>query len=236
IFYMNNNRKAPLDICADCLFKTICLQSMSEEDFNFLYESTIQKSYQKDEVIFQQGEKSPFLVFLQKGLVKFNYLDTNNKNLILTIVSAPSLLGLANVLNEDINLFSIIAIEDSMGCQIDLNKVKVLAMKNKNFLISLTKLSTDMFRNSIYNVISLAHKQINGRIADILLFLARDIYHSNTFTLSISRQELAEFAGCSKENVIKSLRSLNRDNIIRISGKEIEILDIKKLIKISQKG
>jgi CRP-like cAMP-binding protein len=209
---------------------------MSEEDFNFLYESTIQKSYQKDEVIFQQGEKSPFLVFLQKGLVKFNYLDTNNKNLILTIVSAPSLLGLANVLNEDINLFSIIAIEDSMGCQIDLNKVKVLAMKNKNFLISLTKLSTDMFRNSIYNVISLAHKQINGRIADILLFLAREIYHSNTFTLSISRQELAEFAGCSKENVIKSLRSLNRDNIIRISGKEIEILDIKKLIKISQKG
>jgi len=233
---MNNNRKAPLDICADCLFKAICLQSMSEEDFNFLYESTIQKSYQKDEVIFQQGEKSPFLVFLQKGLVKFNYLDTNNKNLILTIVSAPSLLGLANVLNEDINLFSIIAIEDSMGCQIDLNKVKVLAMKNKNFLISLTKLSTDMFRNSIYNVISLAHKQINGRIADILLFLAREIYHSNTFTLSISRQELAEFAGCSKENVIKSLRSLNRDNIIRISGKEIEILDIKKLIKISQKG
>lgn len=233
---MNNNRKAPLDICADCLFKTICLQSMSEEDFNFLYDSTIQKSYQKDEVIFQQGEKSPFLVFLQKGLVKFNYLDTNNKNLILTIVSAPSLLGLANVLNEDINLFSIIAIEDSMGCQIDLNKVKVLAMKNKNFLISLTKLSTDMFRNSIYNVISLAHKQINGRIADILLFLAREIYHSNTFTLSISRQELAEFAGCSKENVIKSLRSLNRDNIIRISGKEIEILDIKKLIKISQKG
>ncbi|MDI3545170.1 MAG: family transcriptional regulator, anaerobic regulatory protein [Rikenellaceae bacterium] len=233
---MNNNKKAPLDICADCLFKTICLQSMSEEDFNFLYESTIQKSYQKDEVIFQQGEKSPFLVFLQKGLVKFNYLDANNKNLILTIVSAPSLLGLANVLNEDINLFSIIAIEDSMGCQLDLNKLKVLAMRNKNFLISLTKLSTDMFRNSIYNVISLAHKQINGRIADILLFLARDVYHSNTFTLSISRQELAEFAGCSKENVIKSLRSLNRDNIIRISGKEIEILDIKKLIKISQKG
>lgn len=233
---MNNNKKAPLDICADCIFKTICLKSMSEEDFNFLYESTIQKSYQKDEVIFQQGEKSPFLVFLQKGLVKFNYLDANNKNLILTIVSAPSLLGLANVLNEDINLFSIIAIEDSMGCQLDLNKLKVLAMRNKNFLISLTKLSTDMFRNSIYNVISLAHKQINGRIADILLFLARDVYHSNTFTLSISRQELAEFAGCSKENVIKSLRSLNRDNIIRISGKEIEILDIKKLIKISQKG
>jgi CRP/FNR family transcriptional regulator len=233
---MNNNRKAPLEICSDCLFKSICLQSMSEEDFNFLYESTIQKTYQKGEVIFQQGEKSPFLVFLQKGIVKFNYVDSNDKNFILTIVSAPSLLGLANVLNDDINLFSIIAIEDSMGCQIDLNKVKVLAMKNKNFLISLTKLSTDMFRNSIYNVISLAHKQINGRIADILLFLARNIYHSNTFTLSISRQELAEFAGCSKENVIKSLRALNRDDIIRISGKEIEILDIKKLIKISQKG
>lgn len=233
---MKNNMIDTFDICKDCLFKSICLQSMSKEDFDLLYESTIQKSYSKGDIIFKQDDKSLNLVFLQSGIVKFNFTDENNKNFILTIVSAPSLLGLANILNEDINIFSIVAIEDSMGCQLDLNKLKILAMNNKNFMINLFKLSTDMFRNSIYNVISLAHKQINGRIADILLFLARNVYHSNTFTLSISRQELAEYAGCSKENVIRSLRSLNRDNIIRVSGKEIEILDLKKLIKISKKG
>ena len=54
--------------------------------------------------------------------------------------------------------------------------------------------------------------------------------------MCIRDRELAEYAGCSKENVIRSLRSLNRDNIIRVSGKEIEILDLKKLIKISKKG
>jgi CRP/FNR family transcriptional regulator len=97
-------------------------------------------------------------------------------------------------------------------------------------------ISTQMFRQSILNFISIAHKQSNGRIADILLFLSHNIYNSKSFTLSLSRQELADFAGCSKELIIHTMQKFNSDGILSISGKNIEILDIERLHSISKIG
>jgi CRP/FNR family transcriptional regulator len=201
-----------------------------------LFQSTIQQSYKQGEVILKQGMKANHLVYLLNGIVKFNYEDENKKNLILTISKAPTLLGLANILNEDVNIFSIIAIEDCKGCLIDMNKLKLLALNNRLFMLNILKMSTGMFRSSIFNFISLAHKQVNGRIADILINLSKNVYQKSSFVLSVSRQELAEFAGCSKENVIHTLRNFDADGIIKVSGKKIEIIDFERLLKVSKTG
>ena len=60
-------------------FKSICLQSMSKEDFDLYMKAYIQKSYSKGDIIFKQDDKSLNLVFLQSGIVKFNFTDENNK-------------------------------------------------------------------------------------------------------------------------------------------------------------
>ncbi|MFZ4399715.1 MAG: Crp/Fnr family transcriptional regulator [Bacteroidales bacterium] len=222
--------------CKACLFRTTCNQSISEDEIHFFFQSTIQQNYLRGETIFKQGMKTNHLIYLLKGIVKFNYIDENGKNLILTISSAPTLLGLANILNEDVNIFSIIAIEECKGCMIDLNKLKLLAMNDRFFMINVLKMSTGLFRNSILNFISLAHKQVNGRVADILIYLSKNIYLSNSFNLSLSRQEFAEFAGCSKENIIHTLRKFDADGIIQVSGKKIEIIDMERLQKIGKSG
>lgn len=222
--------------CFDCFFKATCNKSISEEDFDFLFQSTIQQKFKKGEIIFKQGMRTSYLMYLLKGKVKFNFEDENGKNLILSINKAPTLLGLANILNEEINIFSIIAIEDCRGCLIDLNNLKMLAINNKLFMMNVLKMSTDLFRSSILNFISLAHKQVNGRIADILLYLSKNVYEDKLFTLTLSRQELAEFAGCSKENVIHTLRNFDTDGIIKVSGKNIEIINFERLQKVSKSG
>lgn len=222
--------------CTECLFKAACSQTIVKDEFNMLFRSTVMMNYRKNETILKQGLKSGYLVYLHKGIVKFTSENQSNRNLILAITKAPSLLGLANILNDDINLFSIVAIEDCRGCLIDLNKLKFLALKNPNFLLTLLKMSSDMFRTSILNFISLAHKQVNGRLADILLYLSENIYQSRSFQLTLSRAELAEFAGCSKENIINTLRKFNAEGIVEVKGKHLEILDIDTLIRISRKG
>jgi CRP-like cAMP-binding protein len=50
------------------------------------------------------------------------------------------------------------------------------------------------------------------------------------------RQELANVLGYSKESVINTLSKFNKDNIINVSDKKIEILDMEKLIQISKLG
>jgi CRP-like cAMP-binding protein len=221
--------------CIDCFFKSTLCRDLSSEEFNSLFELAKQNTYKKGEVLFKQGMKTNHLVFLTQGIVKFVY-DDNGKDLIVTIDNAQTLLGLANILNEDVNLFSIIAIEDCKGCIIDINKFKLLLLNNREFMLEIMGVSTQMFRKSILNFISIAHKQSNGRIADILIYLSDNIYKSNSFTLSLSRQELADYAGCSKELIIHTLQKFNSDGILTISGKNIEIMDMERLYKISKLG
>ena len=224
-----------VDDCVDCFFKSTLCKGLSIDEFNSLFELSKQNTYKKGEVLFKQGMKTNYLIFLTQGIVKFVF-DDNGKDLIVTIDKAQTLLGLANILNEDINLFSIIAIEDCKGCIIDLDKFKLLLLNNRQYMLEIMGISTQMFRKSILNFISIAHKQSNGRIADILIYLSESIYQNCIFLLSLSRQELADFAGCSKELMIHTLRNFDSDGIIRVSGKTIEILDIERLHKISRLG
>ena len=93
-----------------------------------------------------------------------------------------------------------------------------------------------MFKKAVMNFISLAHKQKEGRIADIILYLAAEVYYDNNFILSLTRKELAEFAGCSTENVIMTLSRWQNEKIITIEGKKFEILNLEKLQYISRIG
>ena len=221
--------------CQNCFFRNTLCKCLSAQEFDNIFKVTQRSTYKKGDVMFKQGEKADSLVFLTKGLVKLVY-NNYGKDLIFSIERGQTLLGLANILNEDINLFSIVAIEDCKGCVIDIKTFKEKIINNRRYMLEVMGISTTIFRKSIFNFISIAHKQSNGRIADILIFLAENIYMSNSFSLSLSRQELAEFAGCSKELVINSLRNFNTDGIINVSGKKIEILDMERLYVISRIG
>jgi CRP/FNR family transcriptional regulator len=233
---MINLSKPSLEKCEQCLFKKTLRQYISEEDFLKLYNSSIQLHYKKGETILKQGSKFTHFVYLSKGCVKFNYENEFGKNAILTLTSSPSLLGGANFFNADINLFSIKAIDDCEACLIDISIFKNIVLQNMLLGYSLLELSTSMFKDSILHFINLSHKQVSGKVADIILFLRDKIYKQNEFVLTLTRKELAEFAGCSSENIINTLSRFDKEGIISSDGKDIKILDEKRLLEISRLG
>jgi len=233
---MINLNKPSLEKCELCMFKQLVRHYISEEDFQLLYNSSIQLKYKKGEYILKQNSQFNHIVFLSKGIVKFNYENEFGKNQILTIVDSPKLLGGINVFYESINMFSIIAIEESEACLIDINVLKNLALKNSMLALKLLELSSSMFKDSILNFINLANKHVNGKVADILIYLSEKIYKKKEFNLTLTRKEMAEFAGCSPENIIHTLTRFHKEEIIYSEGKVIKILNSKKLNEISRLG
>ena len=216
--------------------RRLSLQFISEKEFEKIEKTSVKLNFKKGETILKQGGVPTHIVFLEKGIVKFNYENEDNKNLIITIVSAPKILGGANLFYKDNNLFSFIAVED---CEVILMDAKVLEdilMANSRFAMMMFQVASEMFKKSVINFISLAHKQKEGRIADIVLYLATEVYHENSFLLSLTRKEIAEFAGCSTENVIMTLSKWQNEKIVSLEGKVIEIKDIDKLMYISKIG
>jgi CRP/FNR family transcriptional regulator, polysaccharide utilization system transcription regulator len=217
-------------------FRRLSSQFISDREFDKLEKTSVKLNFKKGETILKQGGLPTHVVYLEKGIVKFNYENESNKNLILTIVSAPKILGGANLFYKDNNLFSFIAVEDCEVVLIDAKVLEEVLVDNSRFAMMMFQVASEMFKKSVMNFISLAHKQKEGRIADILLYLADEVYHNTSFILSLTRKEIAEFAGCSTENVIMTLSKWQNEKIVLIDGKKIEIMDLDKLKYISKIG
>jgi CRP/FNR family transcriptional regulator len=226
----------PLFNCRSCLFKFISSNFLKNDEFDLMQKKSSQLLFKKGETIFKQGAKSTHIVFLHKGVVKFNYQNELGKNFIMTIVSGPKILGGANLFFKETNVFSLIAVEDCELCMIDNAVFRSTLINNGGYLMALFKESIEMFQVPIFNFISLAHKQVNGRIADIILYLSENVYKNTEFELTLTRKEISEFAACSHENVITTLSRLNKEGIITLKGKFCKINDKAKLCEISKLG
>ena len=134
------------------------------------------------------------------------------------------------------DIFFIFSIEDCEICLIDLSAFVQVAMSNPSYILALCEKTLTMFQHSIFNFISLAHNQVNGRIANILIYLWEHVYKESGYDFTISRKEIAEFAACSHENVITTLSRFKKDGIIELEGKKIIIKNFEGLTEISKKG
>jgi CRP/FNR family transcriptional regulator len=222
--------------CNECTFRALSCRQIAPEEFELVRRTSQQLLFKKGETILKQGVKATNLVYLHKGIVKFTFENDSGKTVILTIVTGPILLGGANLFFKDVNLFSLIALEECEACLIDSKAMKKLLMNSGKYAIMMFEESTEMFKSAIFNFISLAHKQVHGRIADIIIYLAEQVYKSHKFTISFTKKEISEFAACSHENVITTLSKMHKEGIISFEGKVLEIKDFKKLLEISKHG
>jgi CRP/FNR family transcriptional regulator len=227
-----------MDLKEQIVFFKIAMKFLSEEDFKKIERLSIRLKFKKGETILKQGHQPTHIAFLQSGIVKFNFMsEVNQKNIILTLSPAPKILGGANLFNKKSNnLFSIVAVEDSDVLLIESDGLLEIMKTNGVFSIALFQLASDMFKRAILNFISVANKQKESRIADVMLYLAEDVYFSTCFQLSLTRKELAEFACCSVENVIMTLSRWQTEGILSITGKTITIVNLDKLKYISRLG
>jgi CRP/FNR family transcriptional regulator len=75
-----------------------------------------------------------------------------------------------------------------------------------------------------------------GRMADALLYLFDEIFNSTRIPMLLSRNDLAELSGMSKDSAVKTLRDFQQDGIIEINERELALLNADALNRISKLG
>jgi CRP-like cAMP-binding protein len=70
----------------------------------------------------------------------------------------------------------------------------------------------------------------------VLLYFAEKIFHSTSYTLPLTRRELAELAGTTKESFIRTLTEFKNDKIIDLDGSIVEIKSMKIIKTLSELG
>ncbi|MBN2891000.1 MAG: Crp/Fnr family transcriptional regulator [Bacteroidales bacterium] len=194
------------------------------------------KTFKKGELIFKEGITCSRVSLLKEGLVKIHMVGVGGREQILKLVKAPNYIGIPNTVGDKTYHYSATAIEETQVCFIGLDNFKELLHLSKDFAYNII---ADFCKNEILhfrNCIHKTQKQSAGLLADALLNFANNIYESHSFTLPLSRQEMADSFGTSRENVSRMLSEFQRDGIIKVDKKEISIVNIKRLELISGLG
>jgi CRP/FNR family transcriptional regulator len=80
------------------------------------------------------------------------------------------------------------------------------------------------------------YKQMHGRLADVLLYLDTMRFNDESIFGYLSRKEIADFAGLSTESTVKLLKGFEKDGLINLVDKDIEVLQREALKEISKRG
>jgi CRP/FNR family transcriptional regulator len=209
---------------------------LSEEELRMIDENRHEVVYNPGETIFKQGTACTHVLSFTSGLAKIHMTGMNGKNLIIRLIKPIEFITGAGLFTNNMHHYSVTAIEKSCVCFIDKVIFFRLLEGNHKFCKEFMKLTQDHLIQSFEKLMNLNQKQNHGKVAESLLYLAGEIYGSNTFTLSITKTELSEMAGISKESTFKILKAFDSEGIINISGSSVEILNQELLSRISEKG
>lgn len=216
--------------------KLSCFEELSKEQMDLIDKSKVTISFKKGENICKQGSFASHIIFLREGLVKV-YLEGKPKNLVLKISPAGNLVGLTSIYEgNNIFLYSASTYTDTVVDLIDINIFKQLIIENGSFASKVINILNENSVQIYGRFYCLTHKQLHGRLADILLCLSERIFNEKNFNLPLSRIELAELTGMSTESVIRVMKDFKDDGLIETSGKEIKILNYEVMSKISEVG
>lgn len=222
--------------CIDCSHRLTCFKELSEVELELANSRRAEIAYRKGEIIVKQGNFYTHILYLKSGMVKVYKELPDGANLILSIFDSGRYIGLPFLFNNKVLDYSVSAIERSVICSIDRNVFEQLIRQNGNFAAQVVN---ELNLCTIYNydrLVSLTHKQLNGRFADTLLYLSRVVYRSDSFVLTLTRKDLAEYTGVSVMSVIRAMKDFKADGIIEVKGNRVEILKPELLEEISKIG
>ena len=225
-----------LNSCTVSNAKCFCFDMLTEEERELINKNSIDVKYKKGEIICKHGTFAPHIISLKKGLVKI-YLEGVNDSLILKIIPSGNLIGLTSIFEgNSIFHYSAMTYIDSTASLIDINILRQIIAQNAKFATSIINILCENTTQTFGRFFCLTHKQIYGRLSDILLCLSERIFKNHDFELNLSRKELAELTGMSTESVIRMLKKFKDDGIIELNGKKIHIINFDLLKKISEYG
>lgn len=230
------HRSANCNSCDVCNKKSPMFALLSDEELATINENRYEISFRGGENIIKQGTSSNHMVMITSGLAKMYIEGIDNRNLILEIIKPWKLFGGPGIYVDNRYHYSVTAIDNCTACFIETANFKKVVRMNPDFAeATLVHCSFNGSKN-FERLVNIVQKQMHGRIADVLIYLCQEVYENTVFELSITRQDIGDLSGLSKDSAIRILKELEQEGIIQIDGKKLEIKNLERLKMISFKG
>lgn len=190
--------------------------------------------YRRKENIYREGDYLRGMYYVNKGKLKIFKIHEYGKEFITSLLKDGDFFGYGPLLEGKNSSESAQTLEDSEITFIPQEEFFNLIYNNreiaKKFLHILTKNITEQQEQ----LLDLAYSSVRKRVAEALVLLQRRYKNDGQqqFSISISREDLANLAGTATETTIRTLTDFKEEGLIDITRGAITIADYEKLSKL----
>lgn len=210
-----------------------CLLS---SDLSVLSEEKMTLKIKKGEVIFREGNRGSGLYCIYQGKVKIHKMGDMARDQIVRFAHEGEIIGYRSLVSNEPYNASATALEESYVCYIPkATFIDILSHNHKVALNTIKQLAKDL-KDSEERIVNITQKSAIERLSLSLLSL-KDIFglkeDQRTLNVSLKRSEIGELAGLTPETTIRTLSDMKKQGLIKLVGKQIQILDHNTLRIIS---
>lgn len=186
--------------------------------------------YKKKQLIYAEGNHALRLFYLQKGKVKTYKTNEDGKELVVGLYNEGDFFGYVSLLDGSAYKESAETIEDAEIAVIPREEFRQLMYSNWEIMQQFIRMLAKNVAEKETQLLGIAYNSLRKKVADALISLEKKYRQDGKpFMIDMSRENLATIAGTAKESLIRTLSDFKEEKLIDISGRNIIILDKRRL-------
>ncbi|MCX6256361.1 MAG: Crp/Fnr family transcriptional regulator [Bacteroidia bacterium] len=219
-----------------CDIQAPCFQMLSSDEAELVRKSKTQVLFRKGDTLTKQGVFASYILFIIHGFVKQYIESEHDKSYNLKIITKGEFVGLSSVFLKNTYNYSAVCLTECQAYLVEKEAIEEVVKQNGLFGFNIIKRYCEQNTNLFHSLQNVLFKQMNGRLADTLLYINQLKAGNPEIFQLLSRKDIADFAGISTESTVKLLKGLEKDSVISLREKDIVIIDKTRLEKISKTG
>jgi CRP-like cAMP-binding protein len=201
-------------------------KALDDEAVEHLARALIERAYEKDQVIFLEGEPCQGLYIVREGSVRIYKLSPEGREQILSYIKPFDSFNEVAVFDGGPNPANVSAAEPTMLWVVPRAAIVDLIQKNPQVALAVIQNLGTRLRHLVGLVEDLSLRQVSARLAKLLLETA------TSDARALTQQEMAARLGTVREMIGRSLKQLEMRGLIETERGRIVILDREGLEKL----
>ncbi len=206
---------------------------LSDKDLRELESVVRERSFRKNEVIFHAQEPGSALFVIKRGRVKISMDDKSGREIILRLFTAGDFFGEMSLLDGEPRSATVSSLEPCQALILYRDQFIEFVTRRPQVVMKMLTALSRRLRKADEKISRLAFADAYEKVASVLMEIIEErkipLHIGTEIPISLTRKELAEMVGLSRETLTRVIADFQRAGVLRIEGRHIAIVDPQKL-------
>lgn len=216
------------------LRRTPVFAALNDAELDALAPLVVERRLRRNTVIFHENDPAAAFYMVKTGKVKIYKVSRDGREQVLSILGEGQIFGDVPTFDGGPYPATAATMEDCEIYLIRREDLLAVVRRHPDIAIQIIAVLGQRLRQALELVRDLSFKQVPHRLAGLLLKLAEQYGEEKEagvlIGIKLSRQELADIVGTSRETVTRELKKMEQSGLVGLEGRQITIFNREGLV------